>query len=71
MLSPATRTVCRSIIWLRLSTYSRGALAVGAASRACPARAHNWRCNCWPSAAAFRAAGLPGTDCDSAMLVSV
>jgi hypothetical protein len=36
-----------------------------------PARVHNWRWSWWPSAAAWRAAGVPGTECDSRMLVSV
>src|SRR3954454_15789047 len=44
VLRAAPRTVCMSIISLRVSTYSRGALSLGAASSARPPSAHSSRC---------------------------
>ena len=48
----------------------QGALATGASSRACPARAHSRRCCCPLSATARSCSALPGTVPEMAMLVS-
>ena len=66
----ATRLVCMSIIWFRLSTYSRGAESVGWVSSALPARFQSRRCRSDSAAIARFAASLPGTERESSRLAS-
>ena len=61
LLSPEMRTVCWSIVVFRLSTYSRGALATGAASMAWPASPHSSRWIVFSAVMVWAIAGLPGT----------
>jgi hypothetical protein len=71
LVSPYTRLAWESNMSLSDSTYNRGALSTGAASRACPASAHS-RLSSRPLAATSRrCSAVPGTVSVMAMLVAV